>query len=239
MFREGTCNERGVLGEGRRGEGNGTNRGKRLTVYKEVGSELLRLLGDTRGPGPCDGAPSDVKWRIHENGKPAPRPRRLREGRLCSVACQFITDVVPGRPAGILRYTASKMKNGSHEEWSSEGELQRRRHQRNDQEVSERSAAVQSCRSEPKLVLGSIGVRLFLLSIRAVIAVKSFSPALPMEDLSWLGGPHHHQRMCRADNGGGFHAEQTLRIGRLCSVFWPDGRVMSLRPDFEQTPSSD
>jgi hypothetical protein len=31
---------------------------------------------------------------------------------------------VPGRPAGILRYTASKMKNGSHEEWSSEGELQ-------------------------------------------------------------------------------------------------------------------
>jgi hypothetical protein len=77
----------------------------------------------------------------------------------------------------------------------------RRRRQRNDQEVSERSAAVQSCRSEPKLVLGSINVRLFLLLISAVTAVKSFSPALPTNGLSWLGGSHHHQRMCRVANG--------------------------------------
>jgi hypothetical protein len=42
------------------------------------------------------------------------------------------------------------------------------------QEVSERSAAVLRCRSEPKLVLDSMNVRLLLLSMKALIAVTSF-----------------------------------------------------------------
>jgi hypothetical protein len=58
VFREGTCNERGVLGDRRRGEGNGTRRGKRLTVYKEVGSELLSDCWVTLGVrGPAMGLP--------------------------------------------------------------------------------------------------------------------------------------------------------------------------------------